>query len=84
MFSALSTRFPGAKLGFGECGWGGSIPPSPGGDAARAALLQRFHGYRVPSVPQFVGGSFYWHFRQTMVAKTKPDWTVLQTLIASG
>ena len=84
MFAALASRFPNANLGFGEFGWGKSIPPSPGGDATRAALIQRFYGYRVPSVPRFVGGSFYWHFRQTMVAKTKPDWNVLQTLISAG
>jgi hypothetical protein len=84
MFSALASRFPNAKLGFGEFGWGKTIPGSPGGDATRATLIQRFYNYRVPAVPRFIGGSFYWHFRQTMVAKTKPDWAVLQTLITSG
>jgi len=84
LFTALAERFPNAKVGFGEFGWGRSIPPSPGGDATRAALIQRFYNYRVPTVPRFVGGSFYWHFRQTMVPKTKPDWAVLQTLISSG
>jgi Abnormal spindle-like microcephaly-assoc'd, ASPM-SPD-2-Hydin/Protein of unknown function (DUF1573)/Immunoglobulin domain len=81
IFSALASRFPGAKLGFGEFGWGGTIPPSPGGDATRAALIQRFFNYRVPSVPSYIGGGFYWHFRQTMVPKTQPDWSVLNTLM---
>jgi hypothetical protein len=82
IFSALAARFPNAKLGFGEFGYGGATPPqTASGNAQRAALLQRFYGYRVPSVPSFVGGGFYWGFRQTMVPKTQPDWTVLDTLL---
>jgi hypothetical protein len=81
MFKALATRFPNARLGIGEFGWGNTIPSSPGGDATRAALLRRFYGYRIPAVPSFVGGSFYWHFLQTMVPMTKPDWSVLDTLM---
>jgi hypothetical protein len=79
IFSALASRFPNAKLGFGEFGWGGTIPPSPSGDTTRAALIQRFYNYRVPSLPNYVGGGFYWHFRQTMAPKTQPDWDVLNT-----
>lgn len=81
MFTALAARFPNARLGFGECGWGGQIPSA---DATRAALIQRFYGYRVPSVPAYVGGGFYWHFRQTMVPQGTPDWTVLQSLMSGG
>lgn len=82
IFSALAVRFPNAKVGFGEFGYGTKIPPAtPSGDAQRAALLQRFHGYRVPSVPAYVGAGFYWHFRQTMVPKTLPDWGVLNALM---
>jgi hypothetical protein len=81
MFAALAARFPNARLGFGECGWGGTIPTD---DATRAALIQRFYGYRVPSVPAYIGGGFYWHFRQTMVPNGTPDWTVLQSLMSSG
>jgi hypothetical protein len=78
MFSALASRFPNAKVGFGECGWGTTIPSS---NATRAALLQRFYGYRVPSVPSYIGGGFYWHFRQTMAPKTQPDWAALNALL---
>ena len=79
LFGALAARFPNAKLGFGEFGWGGTIPTSA---TTRADLLRRFYGYRVPSVPAYVGGGFYWHFLQTMVPKTAPDWTVLSGLEA--
>jgi hypothetical protein len=81
LFSALATRFPNAKLGFGEFGWGNTVPTS---DATRADMLRRFYGYRVPSVPAYIGAGFYWHFLQTMVPKTSPDWTVLSTLEAQS
>jgi hypothetical protein len=82
IFSALALRFPNAKVGFGEFGYGNNIPPeTSSGNAQRVALLQRFYSYRVPSVPAFVGGGFYWQFRQTMVPKTLPDWGVLNSLM---
>jgi len=79
IFSGLHARFPNAKLGFGECGYGGTIPPAGSGDVTRAALLNRFYGYRVPTVPAFIGGNFYWNWNYTSVPKSKPDWTVLNT-----
>lgn len=81
LFGALAARFPKARLAFGEFGWGNGIPPS---EAARADLLRRFYGYRLPRVPAFAGGGFYWHFRQTMVPKSSPDWSVLNSLQAEG
>jgi hypothetical protein len=82
MFAALHARFPNAKLGFGECGYGGKLPPgTPGGNAQRAALLQRFYGYRVPTVPAYVGGLFYWNWNHTAVPINTPDWRVLSALI---
>jgi len=52
--------------------------------ATRAALIHRFYGYRVPSVPAYIGGCFYWHFRQTMVPSGTFDWTVLQSLMLAA
>ncbi|MBI1752789.1 MAG: hypothetical protein HY014_14670 [Acidobacteria bacterium] len=77
LFGALAARFPKAQLAIGEFGWGGGVPAS---EAVRADLLRRFYSYRVPRVPAFAGGGFYWHFRQTMVPKTSPDWSVLNNL----
>ena len=64
-----------AKVGFSEFGWGRSIPAC---DSQRAVLIRRIYGYRVPTVPAFVGGNFYWPFRQTMSPKTRPDWQLLR------
>ena len=41
IFTALARRFPNAKLGMGEFGWGESIPT---GDLELAALIRRFYG----------------------------------------
>jgi hypothetical protein len=82
IFLSLAVRFPNAKLGFGEFGWGGDpVSVIPSDPVKRAALLNRFYGYRVPSVPNYIGGGFYWHFLQTMVPNTKPDWNVLKNLM---
>lgn len=78
IFTALTRIFPNAKLGFGECGWGQGIPES---NVKRGELIHRFYDYRIPSVPNYVGGGFYWHFRNTMTPRTQPDWTVLNQLI---
>lgn len=79
IFSGLARRFPNAKVGFGEFGWGRSIPAD---DAVRAELIGRFHGY-TSSEPAFIGGGFYWHFRQTMSPKSKPDHALLRRAAAS-
>ena len=63
IFSGLASRFPNAKVGFGECGWGNGVPSSA---ATRAALYQRFYGYRVPTVPAYVGGGFLWAWAELL------------------
>ena len=81
MFTGLHARFPNARLAIGEYGWGKRIPTDP---QLRASLIRRVQGYRVPSVPAFVGGGFYWHFNRTMSPKSKPDWAVLNGLMAQA
>jgi hypothetical protein len=74
IFSGLAQRFPHAKVGFGEYGWGGKLPADY---AVRADLIERFNAYQ-SSEPAFVGGGFYWHFRQTMAPADKPDYELLR------
>jgi hypothetical protein len=78
IFSGLAARFPNAKVGFGEFGWGRRIPSEP---AARAELIERFHA-TTSSEPAFVGGGFFWHFRQTMSPSSKPDFELLRRAAA--
>ena len=80
IFDGLARRFPNAKVGFGEFGWGNSIPSS---DSTRAELIRRFYGYRVPTVASYIVGGFYWHFRQTMAPRSRPDWSVLNEAVGA-
>lgn len=78
IFSGLARRFPNAKVGFGEFGWGNQVPTD---GATRAALITRFLS-ATSSEPAFVGGGFYWHFRQTMTPSSKPDYALLRQAAA--
>jgi PKD repeat protein len=81
IFNQLAVRFPNSKLGFGECGWTGTQKVS---DANRIAFYKRFYALRCPEVPFFVGGYFFWNFRQKMVPKTTVDWKTLNNMIKKG
>jgi hypothetical protein len=81
MFDQLATRFPYSKLGFGECGWSDVKKIS---DADRIAFYNRFYALRCPMVPAFVGGYFFWNFRQKMVPRTTIDCKTLNGIIKKG
>ena len=68
VFTRLHQLFPHAKLGIGGCGTSEA--------AQKAALVQHFYGLDV-EVPSFVGGYFWWYFREDMQPSSAPLWTVL-------
>jgi hypothetical protein len=68
VFTRLHELFPHAKLGIGGCGT--SDP------AQKAELIQHFYGLDV-AVPSFVGGYFWWYFREDMQPTSAPLWAVL-------
>lgn len=68
VFTRLRELFPHAKLGIG--GIGTSDP------AQKAELIQHFYGLEV-DVPSFVGGYFYWYFREDMQPSSAPLWDML-------
>ncbi len=71
-FGKLRSRFPTAKLGFGEIGVNSS--------AKKAAFVRSF--YRMPApTTNFIGGYFYWTFKQDAVPKSKPLWSVFHDVI---
>lgn len=59
VFERLNEEFPNSKLGFGEVGTRGSTQK-------KADYLQRYYSIR-PDVDNFVGGYFWWYFKQDMV-----------------
>ncbi|HMN20065.1 MAG TPA: hypothetical protein PKA16_01600 [Ottowia sp.] len=74
VFTKLAAMFPHARLGFGEVG---TSDPD-----AKAAYLRRYYALK-PAVANYVGGYFWWYFRQDMVPATKPLWRTLDEAIAA-
>jgi hypothetical protein len=73
VFARLGRLFPTALLGFGEIG---TTDP-----ARKLRMLERYYAMRAPS-PRFIGGYFWWYFRQDMVpAEGNPLWKALNTLV---
>jgi hypothetical protein len=68
VFTRLREIFPYAKLGFGGVG---SMD-----ETRKAEVVRHFYGLQV-DVPGYVGGYFYWYFRQDMQPASKPLWGVL-------
>jgi hypothetical protein len=71
VFQRLSTMFPNSKIGFGETGTKNSNK--------KAEYINRYYNSKI-NVPNFVGGYFWWYFKQDMVPNTKG---LLQTLNSS-
>jgi hypothetical protein len=68
VFTRLHALFPHAKLGFGGCGTSDTM--------RKAELIRHFYSLDV-DVPGFVGGYFWWYFREDMQPSSAPLWTVL-------
>jgi hypothetical protein len=68
VFTRLHELFPHAKLGIGGCGTTDA--------AQKAELIEHFYGLDV-DVPSFVGGYFWWYFRDDMQPASAPLWSVL-------
>ena len=74
VFSRLGDLFPHAMLGFGEVG----TRQAP----RKAAMLSRYYGMTIAH-PRFVGGYFWWYFRQDMVPRARPLWRSLDAAFAA-
>lgn len=68
VFKQLREIFPSAKLGIGGCG--------TSDETRKAELVQHYYTLQV-DVPGYVGGYFWWYFRQDMQPLSKPLWNVL-------
>ena len=74
VFTQLSAMFPNSRLGFGEVGTSSA--------SQKAAYLQRYYALK-PPVANYVGGYFWWYFREDMVPYTKALWSTLNEAIAA-
>jgi len=74
VFAKLAQDFPNSKLGIGECGTTKA--------ASKAEYVNRYYTMSV-SQPRFVGGFFWWYYRQDMVPYTKALHVTLSSAISS-
>jgi hypothetical protein len=71
VFDNLHALFPNAKLGFGEIG---TVQPDK-----KAEQMQRYYSLDIKG-DYYVGGHFWWYYRQDCVPKTTELWKTLNSL----
>lgn len=71
VFNRLAKIFPNSKIGFGEVGTKHR--------KKKAEYIRRYYTMNIKH-PNFVGGYFWWYFRQDMVPNNKPMWSVLNSV----
>ena len=71
VFDKLHQIFPNSKLGMGECGTTKR--------AKKSEYLNRYYNMNIKT-PNYIGGYFWWYFKQDCVPKTKPLWNELNTI----
>ncbi|RPI16508.1 MAG: T9SS C-terminal target domain-containing protein [Ignavibacteriae bacterium] len=72
VFDSLNKIFPNSKIGIGECGTNIS--------SLKASYMQRYYRMNIYTA-NYVGGYFWWYFRQDCTPKTKPLWNTLKNTI---
>lgn len=72
VFRELRAMFPNSKIGFGEVGTKNA--------GRKAEFINRYYMKNIAE-PGFVGGYFWWYFRQDMAPMTKPLWGTLNAAI---
>lgn len=72
VFDSLHVLFPNAKLGMGECGTSNT--------SQKASYITRYYTMNV-TTPKYIGGYFWWYYRQDCTPWTNTLWSVLNTAI---
>ncbi|XPS90044.1 putative transmembrane protein [Desulfosarcina variabilis str. Montpellier] len=68
VFAELHRIFPNSKLGFGEVGTNNS--------SRKEEILRRYYSMNRIR-PEFIGGFFWWYFKQDMTPKNTNLWNIL-------
>lgn len=72
VFGELHTIFPLAKLGFGEVGTTDSTK--------KGEYMQRYYSINIQE-QYYIGGYFWWYYKQDCVPKTTDLWSLLDTTV---
>lgn len=77
IYAQLAKTFPRAKLAFGELGLAQANFQLDRDPVRNATLVERYYRMRDPIPDRFVGGFFYWTFRQDGVPAGTPIWKAI-------
>jgi hypothetical protein len=75
VFDSLHVLFPNSKIGIGECGTTTA--------SNKSAYINRYYKMNI-TTPKYVGGYFWWYFKQDCVPYTNSLWTVFDNAIANS
>jgi hypothetical protein len=75
VFDSLHVLFPNSKIGIGECGTTKTTQ--------KANYVNRYYKMNI-TTPKFVGGYFWWYYKQDCVPYTDTLWTVLNNAISNA
>ncbi len=74
VFDSLHVLFPNSKIGIGECG---TLTASN-----KAEFINRYYRMNI-TTPNYVGGYFWWYFKQDCVPYTNALWTTFNNAISN-
>ncbi len=75
IFGQLSSQYPNALVGFGEIG---TQRPE-----AKAQMIRDYYNMAAP-VPKWIGGYFWWWFKEDAVPTDKPLWSVFRQVMSGN
>ncbi|MBI5402044.1 MAG: T9SS type A sorting domain-containing protein [Ignavibacteriae bacterium] len=75
VFDSLHVLFPNSKLGIGECGTVVS--------GKKAAYINRYYKMNI-TTPNYIGGYFWWYYKQDCVPYTNALWTTLNNAFSNS
>lgn len=75
VFDSLHVLFPKSKLGIGECGTTNA--------SKKETYINRYYSMNI-NTPDYIGGYFWWYYRQDCVPYSKPLWTVINNAMTGN
>ena len=72
VFDSLHVLFPNSKIGMGECGTSNS--------SQKASYITRYYTMNI-TTPNYIGGYFWWYYREDCVPYTTSLWTTIDNAI---
>lgn len=68
VFDSLHTLFPYSRLGIGECGTKYNFK--------KAEYIKKYYSINI-TTPNYIGGYFWWYYKEDCIPSTKPLWEIL-------